>query len=78
MCRLVIAAAFHDGDGLAFDEFAHGVDATKGKNGVADRGFDQYGQIAARGYLKHDTAYWYPKYIFGLILRGQALKGLRR
>src|SRR5690606_31598707 len=32
---LVLSAVFHDGERLALDEFAHGVDAAQGEDGVA-------------------------------------------
>src|SRR3546814_4331731 len=73
-----LASACHNGDGLPFDEFAHGVYATQRQYRVAHGGFNQHSQVTSGRHLQHDTAYGYAQYVFGLILHGKALEGIGR
>src|SRR3546814_3892265 len=76
--ELVLAAALHNGQGLAFDEFTPGVDAAQGKNSIAYGCLDQYCQVAACGNLQHDAPYGDAQNVFGLVLNRQPFKGFGR
>ena len=58
---------------VALDELLVGIDAAQLQDGVAHRGFDQHGDVAAGHHLDHHLAHRHAQHVLRQRLVGQAL-----